>query len=197
MKQNKHSNRHFINKLTALLASIRTGGPQAALLISSVLFSLAAIAETSYEYAPVVEARPVYQVVEVSTPQEQCWEEEIVVDYPRHRQASNTPVIVSTILGGALGNAVGSNKSNKRVGAVLGAVLGHSIGRDIVRSNSRSSSRQYEVVQRCETVYQQHEEERLIGYQVTYLYNGEERSIRTDSDPGEQIRLRVNVQPVL
>jgi len=75
--------------------------------------------------------------------------------------------------------------------------LGHSIGRDIVRGNNQSSHRQYEVVQRCQTVYEQHEEERLIGYQVTYLYNGEERSIRTDSDPGDQIRLRVNVQPVL
>ena len=184
MKDNNKSNR-----LATLLP--------ASLLMAASLVSGVAAAETSYEYAPVVEARPLYQVVEVSTPQEQCWEEEIAVDYPRSRQASSTPVIVSTILGGALGNAVGHNKSNKRVGAVLGAVLGHSIGRDIVRSNSRSSSRQYEVVQRCETVYQQHEEERLIGYQVTYLYNGEERSIRTDSDPGDQIRLRVNVQPVL
>lgn len=155
-----------------------------------------ALAETSFEYAEVLESRPVYQLVEVSTPQEQCWEEEIAVDRRRGGDSS-TPVIVSTILGGAIGNAVGHNKSNKRVGTVLGAVLGHSIGRDIVRGNNQSSHRQYEVVQRCETVYEQHEEERLIGYQVTYLYNGEERSIRTDSDPGDQIRLRVNVQPVL
>ena len=158
--------------------------------------STIAHAETSYEYADVIESRPIYQLVEISTPQEQCWEEEVAVDYPRQR-TSDTPVIVSTIIGGAIGNAVGHNKSNKRVGAVLDAVLGHSIGRDIVRSNNNSGYRQYEVVQRCETVYQQHEEERLMGYQVTYLYNGEEYSIRTDNDPGAQIRLRVNVQPVL
>ena len=154
-------------------------------------------AETAYEYADVLEARPVYRLVEVSTPQEQCWEEEIVVETRGSRNSSNTPVVVSTIIGGAIGNAVGHNKSNKRVGAVLGAVLGHSIGRDIVRSNSRPAVREYEVVQRCQTVYQEHEEERLMGYQVTYLYNGEERTIRTDSDPGDQIRLRVSVQPVL
>lgn len=169
------------------------------IIVATALMGLAggSWAETNYEYAPVVEARPIYQVVEVSTPQEQCWEEEVAVDYRRGNEGSSTPVIVSTILGGAIGNAVGHNKSNKRVGAVLGAVLGHSIGRDIVRSNSQSGSRQYEVVQRCQTVYEEHEEERLVGYQVTYLYNGEERSIRTDSDPGDQIRLRVNVQPVL
>ena len=154
-------------------------------------------AETSYEYADVVESRPIYQMVEVSTPQEQCWEEEIAVDRRYGGNDSSTPVIVSTILGGAIGNAVGHNKSNKRVGTVLGAVLGHSIGRDIVRGNRQSGHREYEVVQRCQTVYEQHEEERLIGYQVTYLYNGEERSIRTETDPGDQIRLRVNVQPVL
>lgn len=63
--------------------------------------------------------------------------------------------------------------------------------------NGQQNSRQYQTVQRCETVYQQHEEERLVGYQVTYLYNGEEFSVRTESDPGEEIRLRVSVQPVL
>jgi len=161
------------------------------------LLGSTARAETSFEYAEVLESRPIYQVVEVSTPQEQCWEEEIAVDRRRGGGDSSTPVIVSTILGGAIGNAVGHNKSNRRVGTVLGAVLGHSIGRDIVRGNSQSSHREYELVQRCQTVYEQHEEERLVGYQVTYLYNGEERSIRTDSDPGDQIRLRVNVQPVL
>ncbi len=71
-------------------------------------------------------------------PQEQCWEEETVVDRHENGKRSGTPVIVSTILGGAIGNAVGHNKSNQRVGAVLGAVLGHSIGRDIMRQQRES-----------------------------------------------------------
>lgn len=168
-----------------------------ALGLALMMASLAARADTSYVYADVIEARPVYRLVEVSTPVEQCWEEEIAVDRYPARRASNTPVIVSTLIGGAVGNAVGNNKSNKRVGAVLGAVLGHSIGRDIVRSNQRAASRSYEVVERCETVYDRYEEERLSGYQVTYLYNGAEYTVRTETDPGERIRLRVNVQPVL
>ena len=159
--------------------------------------SAQAFAETSYESAPVVESRAIYELVEISTPQEQCWEEEQVLERYGNDRRSNTPVVVSTILGGAIGNAVGHNKSNRRVGAVLGAVLGHSIGRDIMRRNERPSSREYQTVQRCETVYQQHEEERLVGYQVTYLYNGEEYSVRTNTDPGDEIRVRVSVQPVL
>ncbi|MEQ8956124.1 MAG: glycine zipper 2TM domain-containing protein [Gammaproteobacteria bacterium] len=154
-------------------------------------------AETSYEYAQVLESRPVYQMVEVSRPQELCWEEEVVVDRYDRRNESRTPVLVSTIIGGAIGNAVGHNKTNQRVGTVLGAMLGHSIGRDIMRSNSQSGYREYQTVQRCNTVYEQHEEERLAGYQVTYLYNGEEYTVRTNSDPGDQIRIRIDVQPVL
>ena len=161
------------------------------------LVSLGVAAETRYETAQVIESNPIYKVVEVSTPQEQCWEEEISVDRPANRAQNGTPVVVSTIIGGAIGNAVGHNKTNKRVGTVLGAVLGHTIGRDIMRQNQQPEYREYQTVQRCKTVYQQHEEERLTGYQVTYLYNGEEYSIRTDSDPGDEIRVRVSVQPVL
>ena len=161
------------------------------------LVSAGAFAETSYETASVVEARAVYEVVEISTPQEQCWEEEAVVDRRGSDNRSDTPVVLSTIIGGAIGNAVGHNKSNQRVGAVLGAVLGRSIGRDIMRRNESASSGEYQMVQRCETVYQQHEEGRLVGYQVTYLFNGEEYSVRTTTDPGDEIRVRVSIQPVL
>lgn len=166
-------------------------------LMALGLISCQAVAETSFESAPVVESRAIYELVEISTPQEQCWEEETVVDRYSNDGRSNTPVVVSTILGGAIGNAVGHGKSNRRVGAVLGAVLGHSVGRDIMRRNERPSSREYATVQRCETVYQQHEEERLVGYQVTYLYNGAEYSVRTKTDPGDEIRVRVSIQPVL
>ncbi len=154
-------------------------------------------AETSYTTAPVIESRAIYEIVKVSTPQEQCWEETAEVDRYRNDHGSNTPVLVSTIIGGAIGNAVGHNKSNQRIGAVLGAMLGHSIGRDIMRHSDRTSSGEYQTVQHCETVYQQHEEERLVGYRVTYLYNGEEFSVRTSSDPGSEIRISVSVQPVL
>ena len=168
-----------------------------AIALSLGLVSSNSWAETSYETAQVLESRPIYQVVEVSTPEEQCREEEIAVDRYSRQANSGTPVLISTLIGGAIGNAVGHNKSNKRVGAVLGAMLGHSVGRDIIRQGNQSSSREYQTVQRCDTVYREHEEERLVGYQVTYVYNGQEYSVRTNSDPGDEIRIKVSVQPVL
>jgi uncharacterized protein YcfJ len=125
----------------------------------AALLSAGAFAGTSHETALVTESRAIYEVVKISPPpppQEQCWEEETVLDRHENGKRSGTPVIVSTIFGGAIGNAVGHNKSNQRVGAVLGAVLGHSTGRDIMRSNESPSSRKYLTGQRCETVYQQH-----------------------------------------
>ena len=122
----------------------------------AALVSARAFAGTSCEAALVTELRAIYEVVEISNPKEQCWEEETVLDRHENGKRSGTPVIVSTIFGGAIGNAVGHNKSNQRVGAVLGAVLGHSTGRDIMRSNESPSSRKYLTGQRCETVYQQH-----------------------------------------
>ncbi|HCA36317.1 MAG TPA: hypothetical protein DEP13_06715 [Gammaproteobacteria bacterium] len=173
-----------MNRLSILLASCAS------------IWTISTSGQTTYEYGDVIETRPIYQIVEISEPMEQCREEVVIDRYPS-RSGSRTPVLVSTIIGGALGNAVGNGKSNKRIGAVVGAMLGHSIGRDIVtdRNRSRNAVRVYETVQRCETAYEKFEEERLVGYQVTYLYNGEEYSVRTDSDPGEQIRLRVSIQP--
>jgi uncharacterized protein YcfJ len=161
----------------------------------ALLLATPSLAATRYEYAQVIESRPVYKSVEISMPHEECWNEE-VAHTSRARSNSRTPALLGTIIGGALGNAVGHGKSNKRVGTVVGAVLGHSIGRDIVAGNSQDREMRYETVRQCETVYEYREEERLVGYQVVYLYNDEEYSVRMDSDPGEQVRLKVNVQPV-
>jgi len=167
----------------------------ALLACAAALSTSTTFADSRFDYADVIESRPVYRTVEISVPREECWNEEIV-SQRRARPESHTPALLGTIIGGALGNAVGHGKSNKRVGAVVGAVLGHSIGRDIVAANSRGQVTQYETVRQCETVYDYREEERLIGYQVRYRYNNEDYSVRMDNDPGDQVRVRVDVQPV-
>lgn len=181
MKKLPDSKKNFVNKA----------------ICAAIAFTIAApaLAEVHYEYAQVVESHPVYRTVEVSTPREECWNEEVAYR-DNHRSNSRTPALLGTIIGGALGNAVGHGKSNRRVGAVVGAVLGHSIGRDIVANNHNDRTVRYETVRQCETVYDHYEEERLIGYQVQYLYNNEEYSVRMDEDPGDRVRVKVNIQPV-
>jgi uncharacterized protein YcfJ len=163
--------------------------------IAAAVFAAPLLAESRVDYAEVIESTPIYRTVEVSVPREECWTEEVISQRRAHSQ-SNTPAILGTIIGGALGNAVGHDKSNKRVGAVVGAVLGHSIGRDIVAGNSRGRVTEVETVRQCETVYDYHNEERLLGYQVRYRYHDKDYSVRMDDDPGEFVRVRVDVQPV-
>jgi uncharacterized protein YcfJ len=176
----------------SILKLVTKGGM---LILSLLALPSAATAQQSYETVAVVSAQPVYQLVQIETPQERCVEERILVDRAR-RQSSGTPIIVSTIIGGAIGNAVGNNKSSKRVGAVLGAVLGNSVGRDIARQSQSPDTRHYQIVERCETVFVSHEEERLLGYDVTYLFNGQQYSVRMAQNPGSQMKVRVDVQPI-
>ena len=176
----------------SILKSVMKGGM---LILSLLALSSAVSAQQSYEMVAVVSAQPVYQLAQIETPQERCVEERVLVDRAK-RQSSDTPIIVSTIIGGAIGNAVGNNKSSKRVGAVLGAVLGNSVGRDIARQSQSSDTRQYQIVERCETVFVSHEEERLLGYDVIYLFNEKQYSVRMAQDPGSQMKVRVDVQPI-
>ena len=176
----------------SILKSVMKGGM---LILSLLALPSAVSAQQSYEMVAVVSAQPVYQLAQIETPQERCVEERVLVDRAK-RQSSDTPIIVSTIIGGAIGNAVGNNKSSKRVGAVLCAVLGNSVGRDIARQSQSSDTRQYQIVERCETVFVSHEEERLLGYDVIYLFNEQQYSVRMAQDPGSQMKVRVDVQPI-
>jgi uncharacterized protein YcfJ len=186
----KTTNKKPLSKIVAMTLTC------AGLGAGSLLVSVPAFAQTQYVYAEVLETRPVYQAVTVASPREECWQEEVRVRESRHNE-SRTPVLISTVIGGALGNAVGNNKSSQRVGTVVGAVLGHSVGRDIVRANNHPQPARYQTVQHCETVTRYSEEERLMGYQVRYRYNGQEFTVRADQDPGDRIRLRVSHDPVL
>ena len=144
---------------------------------------------------PVISSYPVYQTVVREVPREQCHIEQVARRHSGHKSA--TPAIVGTIIGGALGNAVGSKKKNKQVGAVVGGVLGYSIGRDIGRRGAeRQAAYVYEDREVCSTIYERVEEERLNGYDVSYAYAGETYKTRMASDPGDTIRVRVQVRPL-
>lgn len=161
--------------------------------------SSTALASTAYYDADVLETIAVFRTVEISTPHQECWQEEVVRSDRRYRShRSHTPGLLGAVIGGALGNALGHNKSNKRVGAVVGAILGGSLARDITRQNYYSAPVVYhDTVRRCETVFDYREEQKLVGYDVLYSYNGQEYSARMPQDPGATVRVRVNVEPVL
>ena len=153
-------------------------------------------AAVTYDEARVLDSTPIYRVVETSSPREECWEEE-VAHRDRGRGESATPGILGAVIGGALGNAVGHHRRNQQVGTVVGAILGGSIGRDVGRNRDNRSDTYYETVERCRTTYVNEQEEKLVGYDVRYSYNGSQHTVRMSEDPGSTVRVRVDVEPVL
>ena len=76
---------------------------------------------------------------------------------------------------------------------MAGGLLGASVGRDV--GHRASYKRSLRVEGPCRI--RQHEETRrqLVEYKVSYRYNGEVHLARMDYDPGEWVKLDVNVTP--
>lgn len=71
-------------------------------------------------------------------------------------------------------------------------------GATLIASHQVGAATTYvDTEERCRTVYNTREEEKLVGYDVSYRYNGTEHTVRMPEDPGATVRIRVNVEPVL
>lgn len=146
------------------------------------------------EYARVVAAQPVYARVAHSVPHEQCSIERVRYEHPGYQRPSATGTIVGTMLGAAVGHQVGRDKDGKKIGRVAGALLGASIGNDVSR-RSTPSRVEYRDEERCDTGYSTRYTHEVVGYDVTYEYNGKIYHTRTDRDPGREMEVAVEVRP--
>jgi uncharacterized protein YcfJ len=167
-----------------------------ALLIGSLaLTSLPACAghrESAYEYAKVVDARPVYATVRYPVDEEVCWDELAWRREPAVHSA--TPTILGAIIGGVVGHGLGHGH-HRGATTVAGVALGSSIGYDI--SQQRHPDSYYtETQKRCEIQRSWRTEETISGWDVTYRYHGEIYQTRMHEEPGDRIRVLVQVQPV-
>lgn len=148
---------------------------------------------TFYEYGRVLNAKPIYETRTTSVPRQSCWQEQVT--HHSSQNSSATGTIVGGIIGAAVGHELGHKKRNKQIGAVAGAVLGSSIGYDLTKGNQRHQP-VHSTRERCETVYEEHSEQVVVGYHVKYRYNGQIYRTRTDRHPGDRIKLQVSVAPV-
>ena len=152
--------------------------------------------QVSYDYARVVSATPIVRQVEVQVPVRECYQEQVERRIDHNPVAANPGrAIVGGILGGVIGHQFGSGRGNDAAtvaGTLLGAAIGANGGRN-------GQSRGYQVerypVERCDVRYESRFEERIEGYDVRYVYNGQTLATRTDYDPGNRIRVRVTVVP--
>jgi uncharacterized protein YcfJ len=98
-----------------------------------------------------------------------------------------------TVVGGLVGAAIGHEIGNGRGAATaVGGLIGASIGNDAARGSRTVSYRDEEV---CRQSYRTEYEQRIVGYDVSYSYQGRIYQTRTDHHPGDRIALDVAVRP--
>lgn len=156
--------------------------------------------DAGYDYARVVDVDPIIHRVRVSEPREECYTETQYEDTGSYRrsQPAAGQMILGGIIGAAIGNQIGRG-DGRRAATVAGAVVGSAIGHDAAHRRSGRDDGYTEVrardVERCTVRYEERYEERIDGYRVTYVYNGREFNTRLPYDPGDKIRVRVDVRP--
>ena len=139
--------------------------------------------------ATVISSKPIYETIKTTIPEKIC------SDRGRHREYSyersynsKTDPIIGAIIGGVIGNQIGSG-NGKTAATVAGTLLGASIGTDH-REAKRALAHG-----RCHTIERTVTRDELVGYRVKYRYNGRIYRTRLDYDPGNQMKVVVNLTP--
>ena len=142
------------------------------------------------QYAQVVSVTPVHQ--QVNTPHQVC--QDVVVNHtePPRDQHNIAGTAIGAVAGGLLGHMVGHGKGNT-LATVAGAAAGGYAGNRIENAHHQSqvtSTTEHE----CKTVAES--SDRVIGYDVQYVYNGVTRTTRMDHDPGNRVQVQEGVTSV-
>ncbi|WP_206861372.1 glycine zipper 2TM domain-containing protein [Lysobacter changpingensis] len=175
---------------------------------------------SSSDYARVVRVDPVFDRYETAAPQQRCYERPAYVGGDGYRndgyrddgyygngssypsggtQAGRTvSTIVGTIVGAAVGSQIGGGSARYATSAI-GSVVGGMAGRQIYDQSQRE---RVGTVRVCDPVYEgdgyytsRNGARSASAYDVTYEYAGRTYTTRTNYDPGDRIRVRVDVTP--
>jgi uncharacterized protein YcfJ len=147
------------------------------------------------DYAEVVDVDPIIRSSVTAVPKEQCSYRSAAPARDVHGQRKSiAPTLVGGLIGGLIGNQFGSGRGKTALtfaGAITGAAIADNHQRAASNRRHHGDSRRH-----CRTVRYQHEVEQLDGYRVTYRYRGKTFVRVMDEDPGNRLRIRVNVMPV-
>jgi len=134
------------------------------------------------EYAQVTSVEPVKQTT--STPHEVCGDETVVhrEEYKDRHQIGGTAI--GAVAGALVGHQIGGGRG-KDLATVGGAVAGGFAGHEIQKRHQENNPTYTTVEHRCHTVTSH--TSKTIAYDVTYQYQGEQRHVRLDHDPGTRV----------
>jgi uncharacterized protein YcfJ len=142
-----------------------------------------------YRYGEVLDVEPVYRYYHEPAREVSCRRyNDRVQPYTGY-----TSTIVGAVIGGALGHTIGDHHGDPEVAAIAGGLLGASLGRSIDRRVAYN--RQFVVDGPCGVSGRDRERRQLVEYKVRYRYNGRTHYARMDHDPGNWVKLNVDITP--
>jgi uncharacterized protein YcfJ len=157
-----------------------------------------------YDMARVVSVDPIIEYFDEPVSRDVCWNEPVERYEPNHRYVRPSrddragATLLGAIIGGALGNQIGKGDGRKAA-TIAGAMIGGAIAQEeSQRGRYRDVGGRYvqDYEQRCDTRTEYRQQERVVGYDVAYDYNGRVYRTRTDHHPGDTIRVAVQVSAV-
>ena len=155
-----------------------------------------------YGWADVLRVDPVYEENSSGeqTPPPPCYEEQVPVrggpqaeDDSGKRTAGG---VLGAIVGGILGHQVGKGDGRKIAtvgGAAAGAVVGSNIAANSGNERQDAPPQKYTIERRCPGG--DPNGRHIAAYDVEYRYRGDVYTARLGYDPGDRIRVKVNVTP--
>jgi uncharacterized protein YcfJ len=146
--------------------------------------------DAGVKYAKVVSVDPVR--TSVNNPKQVCHDETVTHTDPPKDQHRLAGTAIGAVVGGLVGNQVGGGKG-KTLATVAGAVGGGYAGNRIEASRQRGQV-STSVERKCSTV--NNSTNKLVGYDVRYVYNGVTRTVRMDHDPGDRVQVQEGVVSV-
>ena len=147
-------------------------------------------ADAVVRYAKVVSVDPVRSTA--NNPREVCHDETVTQTAPPRDQHQIAGTAIGAIAGGLLGNQVGGGRG-RTLATVAGAVGGGYAGNRIEASRQHAQVTS-SVQRKCSTV--NNTSDKIVGYDVKYVYNGVTRTVRMDHDPGDRVQVQEGVSAV-
>ena len=143
------------------------------------------------DYARVKDVDPEYERVNV--PRKECTSEYVPESHYQRGSKGLVGPLIGGVAGGLLGAQVG--KGNGRVAAAaVGAGIGAIVGDRLSERSGGSMEYSEREVRRCRMV--DNWESRIVGYRVTYEYQGRVYTTMLPYDPGRRLPVQVSVTPL-
>lgn len=144
-------------------------------------------AADAVKYADVTAVKPVTETIK--TPREVCADVQVTHREEPKDKHEIAGTAIGAIVGGAIGNQVGGG-NGKKLATVAGAVAGGYAGKRIQEAHQKPQVNTT-TERRCHT--ETDTKTKVVGYDVTYVYNGVTGHTRLKDKPGDKLPVQQGV----